>query len=128
MLLNHPANRFLRLVLEIVGLVSLIQWGWEQNNPGVRYTLAIGIPLIVISLWFVLNTPGDPGRLKQNAMVAIPGRTRLALEWLLFTLIVISLIVRAQYLLAGAIAFAVVLHYFWSIDRVVWLIRDRSKS
>jgi len=128
MLLYHPANRFLRLVLEIVGLVSLIQWGWEQSNLGVRYALAFGLPLITMSLWFVLNTPGDPGRLKQNALVAIPGRARLALEWLLFTLVIISLVVRAQYLLAGAIAFAVVLHYFWSIDRVVWLIRWQSKA
>lgn len=124
MLTHHPANLLLRLVIQIVSLVSLGQWGWDQGAGWMKYALGIGIPVLAALIWIVFTVPGDPGW-KNRVVIPIPGRLRLGLEILLFLIVLTTLVSRSQVFLAGFLAFALLLHYLWSAERVAWLGRNR---
>ena len=59
---SHPANLILRLILEIIALISLEIWGWNQSEGWFRLFLAIGIPLFLVVVWGVFSVPNDPSR------------------------------------------------------------------
>jgi len=123
MLTHHPANRLLRYVLEIVGLVSIGQWGWNYSSSWQKYAVAIGIPFILAIAWITLTTPEDPGR-NSKSIIAVPGMIRLGYELILVILVILVLLSHHQILLAGFYLFATLLHVFWSFDRIVWLSRN----
>lgn len=122
MLAQHPANLILRFVLEATALVAAGQWGWQTGEGVWRWALALGLPLLLAAAWAVFAVPGDPSR-SGKAPIPIPGRVRLAMESIFFALAVLALLGTGQTILAGAFAFAVMLHYFWSVERIVWLSR-----
>ncbi|MCX7618472.1 YrdB family protein [Tepidiforma sp.] len=74
----HPPLRF---ALEIAGLVILGAWAYSLAGPGwLRVVLALAVPIAVGALWGIFRVPNDPGQ----AVVAIPGPARLALETAVF--------------------------------------------
>lgn len=123
MLTQHPANLLLRFALEITALVGMGQWGWESFQGFPRYTAAFGLPLIFALLWITFGTPGDTSRGKAP-LKAIPGRVRLGLEAVFFLFAIFCFIASGQPLLALFFVIALLLHYLWSAERVVWLIRN----
>jgi hypothetical protein len=122
MLARHPANLILRFILEIVALVAAGQWGWRAGQGAWRYVLAVGLPLLLAAAWATFAVPGDPSR-SGHAPVPIPGRARLVMEGAFFTLAVLAHLASRQIVLAGVFAFAVLLHYFWSAERIAWLLK-----
>jgi hypothetical protein len=117
MLAQHPANLLLRFSLEIIALVGVGEWGWEKSIG-----LGIGLPLLLVVLWMVFSTPGEPGN-KKRVLVPIPGWVRLLLEAILFAFALLCFINIGQVILAISVLLALLLHYFWSAERVAWLLK-----
>jgi len=120
MLASHPANLLLRFTLEIVALVSLGQWAWRASEGIWRYVFGIGLPLLMAALWGIFAVPDDPSR-GGKPLAPISGRLRLAMEGAFFTMAALAMLNRGQLVLAGAFVVAVLLHYFLSVERIVWL-------
>jgi hypothetical protein len=117
MLAQHPANLLLRFAIQIIGLVGIAQWGWGKSIG-----LGIGLPLLVILIWMVFATPGEPGR-KNRVLVAVPGWVRLLIEAVLLALALLCFVALGQVLMAISLIFVILLHYFWSAERVAWLLK-----
>lgn len=122
-MVKHPANLLLRFVLEIVGLVTVAQWAWIQIEGWQKYLLGFGVPVAWAIVWGVFGTPGDPIRNKKPP-VAIPGRIRLGLETFLFLIVIAFMFNMESIFLAIFYGFALVLNYFWSAERLVWLLKN----
>jgi hypothetical protein len=60
----------LQVLLELVVLVSLAVWGWEEGGETGRWLLAFGVPLAFAIVWVTLVTRysvsklDDPARLR----------------------------------------------------------------
>ncbi|MBE0696741.1 MAG: YrdB family protein [Anaerolineaceae bacterium] len=117
MLAQHPANLLLRFALQIIALVGVAQWGWGKSPA-----LGIGIPLLLALVWLVFTTPGDPGH-KNRTLVPIQGWVRLLLEAALFTFALVCFFAQGQVVLMISLLLTLLLHYFWSAERVVWLLK-----
>lgn len=129
MLSQHPANLLLRFVLEVIALVVVGQWGWQASaalpTPA-RYALAFGLPALMAAVWAIFRAPGDLMRQDgKKPVVSVPGRVRLAIELLFFGLAIAAQFAMGSLLPAAAVTLAILLHHFWSLDRLVKLWRAR---
>ncbi len=120
-MLTHPANLLLRFVLEIAALIGIGQWAWQKYDGLPRYLIGIGLPLLLYLAWGVFKTPGEPGAGPKKVLVPISGRARLLFEitWFLFALW--CMFIGGNLVLGGILIFTLLLQYFWSAERVVWL-------
>jgi hypothetical protein len=123
MLSQHPANLLLRFSLEIIALIGVGQWAWGKATGPAQLIFAVALPLIFVVMWMVFTTPGEPGR-KNRSLVPVPGWVRLLLEAVLFIFALFCFFSIGQEILTLALIFALLLHYFWSAERVVWLLRN----
>ena len=48
-------NEGLHVLLELVVLVSLAVWGWEEGGDTGRWLLAIGVPIAFAIVWVTLG-------------------------------------------------------------------------
>lgn len=120
---QHPANLLLRFVLEIISLVVVGQWGWQQSTGPLRYLLAFGLPLIMAALWGIFRDANDPIQAKKPP-VAVPGRVRLALELVFFGVAVWAAFAGHSAVFGWVFLFVLLLHHFWSFDRVMRMLRN----
>ncbi len=119
---THPLNLTVRFLLEMVGLIIMGVWGWQQADGWLSIGLVIAIPLIAAIAWGTFNVPGDPSRSGQ-APVAVPGFVRLLLELAFFAFATWAFY-WVGYTQVGLIFGVVVIsHYIISYDRVGWLLR-----
>ena len=118
---SHPINLIIRFLLEITALVSVGMWGWKQNDGWLRYVLAIGIPLILATIWGTFNVQDDPSR-SGSAPIPTPGLIRLAIELGMFALAIWALYDSGFTKASLIFAIIVLLHYLASYDRVIWLL------
>lgn len=116
----HPLNLTLRFLLELAALVAVGAWGWQQREDGLRFALAIGIPLLLAAAWGVFAVPDDPSR-SGKAPLSVPGLLRLLFELAFFALAVWALYAIGQTNLGWIFGVVVVLHYLSSYDRMLWL-------
>jgi hypothetical protein len=123
MLSQHPANLLLRRALEVVGLISIAQWGWERSTSWPRIVFAIGLPLLLVALWMTFATPDEPGWSKR-VLIPVPGRLRLLLEIASFSLTIWFMLDSNQTALAIAFGLALLLHLIWSSPRLIWLSKN----
>lgn len=123
MLAQHPANLLLRFALEITGLVGIGRWGWETFQGFPRLLAAFGLPLVLALLWMTVGTPGDTSRGKPP-LKSVPGRVRLGMEAAFLLFAIYCFLASGQPLLALFFGFALLLHYLWSAERVVWLMKN----
>lgn len=116
-------NLTVRFILEVVLLLIVGKWGLEQSPGWPGYLLAIGIPLLLATLWVVFAVPGDPSR-SGKTVVVTPGWIRLLMElsffafgaWCFFDL---------GYKQAGMVfSVTTVIHYLASYPRVIWLLKQ----
>ena len=122
---THPLNLAFRFLLEIIALVAVGYWGWQQGSGLNRYLLAVITPVVWAVLWGTFAVPNDPSR-SGKAPVPIPGILRLILElcafgfaaWALYS----SVTTWSGIIFTGA----VILHYILSYDRCLWLIAGRE--
>ena len=120
---SHPINLAIRFVLEVVGLVALAWIGWQYGKGAYKYVCAIGFPLLAACLWGVFAVPDDPSR-SGNAVVAIPGILRLALELGFFAAATWALFSVGAAKLGWIYVIAVLVHYAVSYDRILWLLQQ----
>jgi hypothetical protein len=123
MLSWHPANRLLGLSLEIMCAIGVGEWIWSRASGPFRLLIAILVPLLLALVWVVFTPADEPGR-KRRTIVPIPGWGRLLLEIVLFIFALFCFVALGQSILALALVMALLLHFFWSAERVVWLIRN----
>ncbi len=120
---SNPINLAVRFILEIVGLVALGWWGWNQGEGIVRFVLALGIPLLAAVLWGTFAVPNDPSR-SAEAKVPVPGIVRLLLELAFFISATWALFATNLTTLGWIFGIAALIHYVLSYDRIVWLVRQ----
>ena len=111
-------NAALRFGLEIAALVALAGLGWTLGT-GASRVLAVVIPVGAAVLWGRYRVPNDPG----PAPVAIPGRTRLILELIVFAAGFVARLVAfgstAAYVYLGLL----VVHHIAARERIDWLLQ-----
>ena len=115
---NHPLNLAVRFALEIALLIIFTMWGWNKFSGIQKYVLAIGLPLLVATLWGVFRVDGDPGK----AVVAVPGWVRLLFEVILFVCTSYMLLSLKMNKWANIFIIISVIHYLVSYDRIKWLL------
>lgn len=120
---SHPLNLGLRFLLELAALTALGVWGWQYGNgTGLRFILAIGLPIIMAAIWGIFNVPNDPSR-SGAAPIVVPGIIRLAIELAIFILSTWALYDLEYYRLGWLLGSVAILHYLVSYDRIIWLFK-----
>jgi hypothetical protein len=120
---SHPINLTVRFLLELLALAAMAFWGWNHGDGLLRLAFAFGVPLVAAALWGTFAVPHDPSRSGQ-ALIAVPGLVRLALEATFFSGAVWALLSAGATTAGGVFASAVLVHYAVSYDRVFWLIHQ----
>jgi hypothetical protein len=120
---SNPINLLGRFILEIVGLVALGLWGWNQADGILRFLLALGIPFFAAVLWGTFAVPDDPSR-SGDAKVPVPGIIRLLLELAFFGSATGALFVMELTTVGWVYGIASLIHYLISYDRIAWLVRQ----
>ena len=120
---SHPVNLALRFFLEMGALVAMGGWGWHRAMGPWRYLLALAIPVVAMSLWGVFAVPQDPSR-SGRAPVPVPGTARLFLEVGFFGFATWALVSSGHRVPALVFGTLVLVHYAFSSDRIVWLLRQ----
>ena len=120
---SNPINLAVRFLLEIVGLVALGWWGWNQADGILQFVLALGIPFLAAVLWGTFAVPDDPSR-SAEARVPVPGIVRLLLELAFFSAATWSLFAMDVTTLGWIYGIAVIILYLISYDRIAWLVRQ----
>ena len=120
---TNPVNLAVRFILEICALAAMAYWGWTQHAGGLRFGLAIGLPVLAAILWGTFAVPNDPSR-SGKAPVPVPGVVRLFLELIFFGLAVWMLYDTGTTSLSIIMGVAVIIHYALSYDRIVWLLKQ----
>ena len=117
-----PWNLVTRFGLEIVALIALGLAGWNLGTGGVRWVLALLVPIAAALAWTTFNVRGDPSR-SGNAPVEVSGRVRLAVELLVLGAGAVALWHLGRPALAAGYAAVVAVQYATSFDRLRWLVR-----
>jgi hypothetical protein len=115
---QHPLNLGLRFLLELAVWGAMGYWGWTQGRGPWRWLLALGFPLLAMTLWGVFRVPGDGG----PPVVAVPGWVRLLLELFQFGVAVGLLIHAGHVPWALVLAVLLILHNALSYDRILTLL------
>jgi hypothetical protein len=110
-----PLNLALRFFLELAVWGAMGYWGWTQHRGMWRWLLAVGVPLVAMALWGVFRVPGDGG----PPVVAVPGWSRLLLEFAQFVVAVWLLVDADRRGWAIALAALLILHNALSYDRIL---------
>ncbi|MBC8335965.1 MAG: YrdB family protein [Anaerolineales bacterium] len=119
---SNPINLAIRFLLELAALSSIGYWGWTQHEGGMRFFLAIGLPLLAAALWGTFAVPDDPSR-SGKAPVPVAGIIRLALELAFFAAATWLLFDAGQPSLGRTLGVVVLIHYLISYDRIGWLLK-----
>ena len=119
---SHPINLTIRFLLEVIALLAIGIWGWNQSDDWLRFVLSFGLPIILAIVWGTFAVPDDPSR-SGKAPVPIPGTLRLAIELVFFLLATWAIFELGYSNLAWAFGAIVAVHYLISYDRIVWLLK-----
>ena len=117
---QNPINLALRFFLELAALYFMGRWGWTQFDGGMRYLLALGLPLLAAVIWGTFRVPGDGGA----PWVRVPGILRLAIEVVFFGFAIWSLFDSGAQSTAWIFGGITLLHYIISYDRIAWLLKQ----
>lgn len=116
-------NLILRFLVELAALAAMGMWGWSLRGDGLRWLLALGIPVVAMALWVTFAVPDDPSR-SGHAPVPTPGALRLLYEAIFFGLAAWSLY-RVQGPSWGwTFGAIVVIHYAVAYERIIWLLKQ----
>jgi hypothetical protein len=69
----QAASDAFQVVLEVLVLVSLALWGWQEGDAVGRWVLAIGVPVAFAVVWAILVSRYSASKLED------PSRLRLEL-------------------------------------------------
>jgi len=119
----HPLNAILRFSLEIAALGSFGYWGWHHFTGVPQWIIAIGLPLLIATVWGIFRVPGDASA-SGEAVVPVSGLTRLSLELAMFVFAAMCLFASDQFDFGGIFSGLVLFHYLSSIKRIKWMLRN----
>lgn len=122
---RHPANLILRSFLLIVSLIVIGQWGWQQgagSSELINYALTLGLPLLFFAVWTVFKVADEEAQPNRFSIPVSDG-VRLALELFLFGAAIWAANANGTAALGLALFLSVLLHYFWSGDRISKLLK-----
>jgi len=119
---SHPVNLIVRFLLEISALIAGGLWGWNWgDNVWMHYLLAIGIPVLMASIWGIFAVPEDPSRSGKSPVIT-PGIIRLMIEFSFFGFACCALYDLNYMPLSYVFGIITIIHYIASYDRVLWLL------
>lgn len=118
---SHPINLTIRFLLELTALAAIGGWGWKLSDGWFRFVLALGVPIIVATIWGTFAVPNDPSR-SGAAPIVVSGIVRLAIELAVFAFATWTLHDLGFTRLSWILGVLVVIHYIISYDRIMWLI------
>jgi len=124
---SNPLNLGVRVLLELSSLIAFGYWGWTLTESGLRYVLAVFIPLIAAVIWGTFAVLDDPSR-SGKAPVPVSGTLRLILELVFFALAAFVLFSIGYQTIAWIISIAVIIHYLLSYDRITWLLKQKTNQ
>ncbi len=119
---KHWLNQLIRFLLELTVLFIIGYWGFSHGSDFVQYFLAVFLPVTMAVCWAVFRYPNDP---KKNPVIPVSGKVRLVLEFFFFFFGVIALYDLGHPGRGADLAFAVLIHYGFSYDRVLTLFREQ---
>jgi hypothetical protein len=109
----------LHFLLELAALIMVAIWGFRAGTGWwQQISLGILLPLLLAVVWAVFRVPKDPG----NAIVAIPGPVRLALELAILGGAAASFYAAGYPRWSIAFAAAIIIDYGLMAERVRWLL------
>lgn len=114
-------NLVFRFCLEVTVLIAAGMWGWHQADTWMRWLLAIGVPLILSTIWGVFNVPNDPSR-SGNAPIVVHGAVRLAIELAFFAFGAYAVLSLGYSTIGGIFIVGTIAHYLFSFRRIIWLL------
>lgn len=120
---KHPINLAVRFLLEIAALFVFAYWGWEQFMGWKGVLLAVALPLCGAFMWGVFAVKNDPSR-SGKTVVKTRGIIRLLIELEFFALAALALFNLDIKTWAIVLSVLVLLHYAFSYDRIIWLLRQ----
>jgi hypothetical protein len=116
-------NPALRFGLELAALAGLAAAGWHLTSGGMRWVVAIAVPILAAVVWGVFNVLDDPSR-SGAAPVEVAGWVRLAIEVSILAGGAVALAVAQHRGVALAMAVLIVAHYATSVARIEWLVHS----
>ena len=119
---SHPVNLAFRLILELAAYFALGYWGWTQHEGIWRFVWGIGLILVAAIIWGTFAVPDDPSR-SAKAPVPVPGAVRLIIELAFFAAGTWAFIAAGQPIWGLALGILTVIHYAFSYDRIMWLLK-----
>lgn len=122
---SHPVNLIIRFVLELLALLSVGYWGWNEFDGSLKYAFGLGLPIIMTIIWGTFAVEDDPSR-SGKAPVPVSGAQRLGIEFIFFALAIWTLHDLGQDKLSYILGGIVIIHYMVSYDRVNWLIAQKK--
>lgn len=123
---TNPINLAVRFILELTALFAFGYWGWSQHEGGMRFILAIGLPILAMALWGTFAVLDDPSR-SGLAPVPVSGIIRLALELAFFALATWAFFASGRSSWGIIFGIVVFVHYLISYDRIAWLLKQKMK-
>ena len=122
---SHPINLLFRFLLELLALVAVAYWAYQQSEAWPGLVLAVLIPFGLAVIWGVFNVPADPSR-SGNAPIAVSGIVRLLIEAVVVGMAIWSLYDSGLPRLSAIFGALVIIHYLISYDRVLWLLSTKN--
>jgi hypothetical protein len=120
---QNMINLTVRFLLELGALYAFGRWGWYQGEGFLRYVFMIAVPLLAATLWGTFRVPGDASA-SGNAVVMIPGVTRLLFEIVFFSFATYCFFSTGMQNAGWAFGIVTLLHYILSYDRILWLLKS----
>ncbi|MEQ8438815.1 MAG: YrdB family protein [Ilumatobacter fluminis] len=120
-----PAQGGFRFLVELAALACWAVVGWEVGGDGFGWVLAIAFPVVAASTWATFRVPGDLSA-GQGGPIPVPGIVRLIIELDVLVLSAVFAIVVGRVVLGAVVLVAIVVHYLLTMQRVRWLLAQRS--
>lgn len=120
---QNPIVLVTKFLLEVAALIIYSYWGWSTASGGMKYILSLLIPFLGAVVWAVFGVRGD-SRGNGNPPIAVPGLVRLFIELSVFAVAGLMLVNLEEAGYAVFLMAAVVLNYFFSWDRVEFLLKN----
>jgi hypothetical protein len=120
---SNPINLIVRFLLEVITLVVVSYWGFYTYNGFIAYLIGIGTPIAMATIWGVFAVANDPSR-SGKTVVNTPGIVRLLIELVYFGIATYAFYATGYILYGYIFTTIVIIHYFFSYDRIKWLLKQ----